>query len=277
MSKSLRVGLIQTNVGPNIDTNLTDIEPLIRDAAHQGARLIVTPENTCHMLAPHENKLLSAKPEESHPALPFFTNLARELNVYLLAGSVSILISPSKMANRSYLFAPTGNVQATYDKIHLFDADLPTGERYRESDRFTAGDRAVVSDIDDIRVGLTICYDLRFPHLYRTLTKAGAKILMAPSAYTVPTGKVHWHTLLRSRAIENGAFVVAPAQVGTHGEGRETFGHSLVVNPWGEIIAERLEPTAGVLVTELDISDVDRARQAIPALRHDREFRLEMQ
>ena len=197
--------------------------------------------------------------------------MAAELGIWLLIGSVAIKVSDTKTANRSVLFDPKGGIAARYDKIHMFDVDLPSGEKYRESNTVAGGDRAVTADLPWGRVGLTICYDMRFPHLYRSLAQSGAFLLTVPSAFTETTGKAHWHVLLRARAIENGAFVVAPAQGGTHANGRETYGHSLIVAPWGEVLAEAgTDPC--VIVADIDPVLSAEARARVPNLRHDRPF-----
>ncbi|NCC21749.1 MAG: carbon-nitrogen hydrolase family protein [Alphaproteobacteria bacterium] len=274
MTETLKIALLQMTSGPDIAENLKAAEEMVREAAAQGARFILTPENTCHMRSPQSEKLKSAPVEAGHPAIGRFSSLAQEMGVWLLTGSLSIrLEGEERIANRSYLFDDTGKTVATYDKIHLFDVDLPTGETHRESDLVRPGDAAVVAQSSWGGIGLTICYDLRFPHLYRALAKAGAKILTVPAAFTVPTGQAHWETLLRARAIENGAFVLAPAQTGEHQGGRKTYGHSLAVGPWGEVLADGGD-APGIALAELNLADVDKARQSIPALRHDRPFDL---
>lgn len=267
----VKAAIVQLNAGPVIGDNLRVAETMIRAAAKDGATLISTPENTCRMRASIEDKYATSYEEAEHPALPFFSRLAKELGVTILVGSLSsVRVEGGKLANRSYLFAKDGEIAATYDKIHMFDVDLPNGDRYRESDTNRAGDKAVMASVDGVNIGLSICYDVRFPHLYRTLAKRGAQILSIPAAFTVPTGQAHWEVLLRARAIENGAFVLAPAQVGTHEGGRATYGHSMIVAPWGEIIAEIHGDGPAFASAVLDLDLVDRARTAIPALGHDR-------
>lgn len=267
----LKAAVIQMNSGPVIDDNLRQAEGLIRSAAKAGATLISTPENTCRMRAKLEDKLSTSFEETDHPAVPFFSKLAKELNVTLNVGSISsIRAEGGKLANRSYLFSKDGSLAATYDKIHMFDVDLPNGDKYRESDSNRSGSKAVVADIDGVKIGLTVCYDLRFPHLYRSLAQQGAEILTIPAAFTVPTGQAHWEILLRARAIENGAFVLAAAQAGIHEGGRATYGHSMIVAPWGEIMEEIQGDDPGFAVANLDLDRVRKAREAIPSLRHDR-------
>lgn len=260
---------VQLNVGTEIEPNLREAGALIRRARDAGATLIATPENTGFIVQGREAVLERALPEERHPGLPFFADLARETGATLLIGSLSIGLADGKAANRSCLFAPSGEILARYDKIHMFDVDLADGERYRESVTFGPGDQAVVAPLPGGGVlGLTICYDLRFAYLYRALAQAGADILSVPAAFTRKTGQPHWHVLLRARAIETGSFVIAPAQTGTHDRGRQTYGHSLIVAPWGEILADAGEEV-GIVTAEIDLARVEEARNAVPALRHD--------
>jgi len=266
----IRAAVIQLNAKPVMEDNLREAEALIRAAAKDGAKLISTPENTCRMRATVEDKMAASFPEKDHPAVPFFSRLAKELGVTLIVGSISSIREGEKLANRSYLFTKDGLVGGTYDKMHMFDVDLPNGEKYRESDTNRAGEFAGVSEADGMKIGLTICYDVRFPQLYRTLAKQGAEILTIPAAFTVPTGKAHWHVLLRARAIENGAFVMAAAQVGTHEGGRGTWGHSMIVDPWGKVLVEIQKDSPGFACADLDLTEVVKARTAIPSLTHDR-------
>ena len=234
--------------------------------------MVATPEMTT---------LLDRKPgavweksttEEADPGLKAFRQLARDLGITLLIGSIAIRVAGGKCANRSFLIGPDGVVNARYDKIHMFDVQLNAGNIYRESDSFAAGDRAVVADLPAGALGMTVCYDVRFPDLYRQLALSGAKIIAVPAAFTRITGEAHWHVLLRSRAIETGCYVIAPAQCGRHQDGRETFGHSLIIDPWGEIIAEGgVDP--GYITATLDLSKVDDVRGKIPSLQHVRPFR----
>jgi predicted amidohydrolase len=254
-----------------VDENIRVACEFIRDAKGKGAEFIATPENTTLMAPDGGAKLEKSFPEERDPALPRFCALAEELGVWLLIGSLAIKMSEKKTANRSFLIDSKGWIAARYDKIFLFDVDLPSGETYRESNTVAGGDRAMVADLPWAKIGLSICYDLRFPQLYRKLAQTGASVLAVPSAFTETTGKAHWHVLLRARAIENGAFVIAPAQGGIHANGRSTYGHSLIVAPWGEILAEGgTEP--GVIVADIDLDAVRDARERVPSLRHDRDF-----
>jgi len=216
-------------------------------------------------------KLASSFDEAHDPALPVFTGLAKELHIWLSIGSLAIKVSDTKTANRSFLISPDGRIAARYSKIHLFDVELASGEAYRESSTVAGGGEAVVADTEWGTIGLTVCYDVRFPQLYRSLAQKGAFLFTVPSAFTVPTGCAHWHVLLRARAIENGAFVVAAAQGGLHANGRKTYGHSLIVAPWGEVLAEAgTDP--GVIVADIDPALSKLARDRLPNLLHDRQF-----
>jgi deaminated glutathione amidase len=269
----MKIALIQMTSCVDIATNLDYLTQQIREAAGQGASFILTPENSDFMIDGAERKISTAYDEGSHPFIPAFKKLAKELKVTILLGSIAVKIEQGKLNNRSYLFSPQGDILASYNKIHLFDVDLPTGEKRRESQMITAGDAAILSDSGFAKIGMTICYDVRFPHLFRTLAQAGANIITIPSAFTVPTGEMHWEVLLRARAIENGAYVIAPAQCGTHDGGRQTYGHSMVIDPWGKIICEAgIEPT--IIYAEIDLTEVIKCRQAIPSLSHDREYTL---
>ncbi|WP_445680663.1 carbon-nitrogen hydrolase family protein [Radicibacter daui] len=267
----LRAALVQMTAGPEIEPNLKVIEEQVTKAADAGAHFVLLPEN-CTLIAPDAAHLRARLFEEAqHPALGLFPDLARRTGTWLLAGSIAVKGADGRAANRSLLFSPDGKLVARYDKIHMFDVDLAGGESYRESERFRPGDMAVVADLPWGMVGLSVCYDLRFAYLYRALAKAGARILTVPAAFTVPTGKAHWHVLLRARAIEAGCFVLAPAQTGTHAGGRRTYGHSLIISPWGEILAEAGEEPE-IIMADLDMARVDEARQSVPALNHDRSF-----
>lgn len=269
MPKTIKAACIQMTSGPDIDENLKTAEGFIREAAGQGAGLIATPEMTDSIRRYTKDKIADAsdKPAE------IFGGLAKELNIWLLAGSFGVKVADDKLANRSMLFAPDGSQHAHYDKIHMFDVTLSRKEFYKESSEYEAGERAVVAQCDDFKLGMGICYDLRFPHLWRDFAKNGAQILSAPSAFTVPTGEAHWEVLLRARAIETGSFVIAPAQTGEHEAGRQTYGHSMIISPWGEILAEK-ENGTGIIMADIDLEDVEKARKSIPALAHDREYTL---
>jgi predicted amidohydrolase len=271
MTARFTAACVQITAGRELAPNIARAVELGREARVRGADFVTFPENVTMIEPVGAEALRKALPEAEHPAIPAFSGLARETGAWVLAGSLSIRAGETKYANRSYLFDAAGAIVARYDKMHLFDVDLPGGERYRESERITPGDRAVVAPTPWGLLGMTICYDLRFPQLYRALAKAGAAMFTVPAAFTVPTGRAHWHVLNRARAIECGAFVIATAQCGTHAQGRRTYGHSLIVDPWGEILAEGGE-SEGVIVAEIDLAKVAEARGRIPALQHDRLF-----
>jgi len=268
----LRVGLIQLRTPDAQDAALAQARPLVREAAAAGATLILTPEGS-NILQRDRARLFErlAAPDEDAAVLGLRA-LAHELGVWLLIGSALVRRPDGKAANRSMLVSPDGKVTASYDKLHMFDVDLPTGERHRESSTYEPGDRAVVAEAAGARLGLTVCYDVRFPGLHRALARAGAEILTVPAAFTRPTGEKHWQVLLRARAIETGSFVLAPAQGGTHADGRATWGRSMAIAPWGEVLAlaDHDEPCA--LIADLDLAEVGKARTAIPALANERAF-----
>jgi predicted amidohydrolase len=259
--------------GRDVERNLADAAALVREAAARGACYVQTPEITTLMELERQRLFAAIRPEEGNPAVARFAALARELGLWLHVGSMAVLAGNGKIANRSLLFSPDGTVQARFDKLHMFDVELPGGESYRESKHYQAGSAGVLAELPWGTLGLTVCYDLRFPHLYRALAKGGADFLAIPSAFTRQTGEAHWHVLVRARAIENGAFVLAAAQAGRHESGRETYGHSLVVSPWGEVIAEA-GTQVGVVVADIDPAEVAKARRRVPSLRHDRPFEI---
>jgi predicted amidohydrolase len=268
---SVIAACVQMNAGPDVAANLEQAATLIREARAGGASLICTPENTGRILTDRVRAVKEAPAEKDHPALPFFADLARETGAWLLIGSIAVRVSPERCGNRSLLFDPSGRLVARYDKIHMFDVQLANGEHYKESERMAPGEEALLAETPWGGLGMTICYDLRFPHLYRALAKAGADYLAIPSAFTRQTGVAHWETLLRARAIECGAYVLAPAQCGLHDGGRGTWGHSMIVSPWGEVIAAAGEEP-GIIMATLDREKVREARRMIPALSHDRPF-----
>ena len=271
LAKSFRVGLVQMCSGRDVARNLRDAAALIREAASGGAGYVQTPEVTNLMELDRERLFAVAEPEAAHAGLRQFRALAQELQVWLHLGSLVVKASETKLANRAFVVSPAGEIVARYDKIHMFDVDLPNGEVYRESANYEPGTEAVVAPLPWGGLGLSICYDLRFPHLYRALAKAGASFLAVPAAFTRLTGEAHWVTLLRARAIEAQCFVFAAAQGGLHEHGRETFGHSLVVSPWGQILAEGgVHPS--VIFADVDLSEIASVRSRVPSLRHDRAF-----
>jgi deaminated glutathione amidase len=270
---ALTVGLVQMRTGLDPRANYEVAAALIREAKAAGAAYVQTPEMTNIMDIKRERMFATIVAEETDPTLAAMRELAQSLGIYLHVGSLAIKVSPDRAANRAFLIDPMGEIAARYDKIHMFDVDLANGESYRESRSYRPGEVAVVSDLPWGRLGITVCYDLRFPALYRALAEAGATILTVPSAFTRQTGEAHWHVLLRARAIETGCFVLAAAQGGRHENGRETFGHSLIVDPWGRILAEGgTEP--GVVVGTIDLAEVAAARARIPSLQHGRRFEI---
>lgn len=269
----LKVGCIQLNAGADMAANLDAATRSVREAAGQGARLICLPEYCVLLDGSGRVMRDGSPPEEQHPALPVFCALARETDAWILVGSLTVRLADDRMANRSYLVSSTGQVVARYDKIHMFDCTLPNGKVIRESSAYQAGDHAVIADTPWGRLGMSVCYDLRFPQLYRALAKAGATILAVPSSFQRETGPAHWHILLRTRAIENAAWVIAPAMCGDHANGRSTYGHSLIIDPWGRIVAE-LQDQPGVLVADIDLEQAAKVRGMLPALQHDRTFEV---
>jgi predicted amidohydrolase len=279
MSGAFTVSCIQFTSARDYEPNIRVVSELVRRARDGGADFVMTPENTGLTEPIGKLRREKARDEANHPVLAALREVAQETGVWLLIGSLAIDLSREpgtaegerRLANRSYLIDPSGEVTARYDKIHMFDVDLAGGESYRESNAFRPGGRAVLAETPWGVLGMTVCYDLRFPHLYRALAQAGADFLVIPSAFTVPTGKAHWHVLLRARAIENGCFVFAPAQWGEHAEGRRTYGHSLIVDPWGEVLADAGEGI-GIVAARIDPTAIAKARRMVPSLQHDRPF-----
>jgi predicted amidohydrolase len=270
---TFRVGLVQMRSGRTPAANVDAAAGMIREASAGGADYVQTPEMTSLLVRKREELMEKIVAEDSDASLADFRDLARKLSIWLHIGSLAIKVSSHHAANRSFLINPKGDIAARYDKIHMFDVDLAGGESYRESNSYKAGDLAVVADLPWGRLGLTVCYDLRFPALYRALAEAGSSFLAIPSAFTRQTGEAHWDVLMRTRAIENGCFVLAAAQGGTHEDGRETFGHSIVVDPWGKVLAEGSgEP--GVIFADIDPALVATVRGRIPSLQHGRRFEI---
>jgi predicted amidohydrolase len=259
--------------GREVGANIADAAALIRDAAAKGAEFIATPEMTNILDTDRQRVAAIVQLESEDPAPRAFSDLAQDLGVHLLIGSVALRSEQQKLVNRSLLFSPQGEVLARYDKIHMFDVDLGGEQSFRESKGYDAGRQAIMADLPWGRLGLSVCYDVRFPGLYTSLSKAGSYLLSVPSAFTKITGEAHWHVLLRARAIENGAFVLAPAQAGRHECGRESYGHSLIVGPWGEVMADGGE-APGIVMAEIDLTLAMAARRRIPALSHARGFGL---
>ena len=272
-ASTFKAAMIQMRAGLDSGANIDAAVRFIGEAKSAGADYVLTPEMTNILAAKREQLFAAIVEEQLDPALATLRELARKLGIHVHIGSLAIKISPDRAANRSFLIDPKGDILARYDKIHMFDVDLQGGESYRESRNYRPGELAMLADIPWGRIGMTVCYDLRFPALYRALAEAGATMLAIPSAFTKQTGEAHWHVLIRSRAIENGCFVFAAAQGGTHENGRDTFGHSLIVDPWGRIIAEGgIEP--GIVMAEIDPAEVANARARIPSLQHGRRFEI---
>lgn len=282
MSNPFTAACIQFTAGPDPEPNLRQVAELVRRARAAGADLIMTPE-VSNLIESGRRRRDKARREADDPFLAGMRELARETGAWLLLGS--LVIDPageaaadpgadpgeSRLANRSFLIDAAGAIVARYDKIHMFDIDLPGGESYRESNAYRPGGHTVVAGTPWGRLGMSVCYDVRFPHLYRALAKSGADFLSVPSVFTVPTGRAHWHVLLRARAIENGCYIFAPAQWGEHAGGRRSYGHSLIVDPWGEVLAEGGEET-GLVTARIDPARVAEARGMVPSLTHDRAF-----
>ena len=272
MSDTLKVACVQLTSTTDISENIQISSELIREAYSQGAQLISLPEVVNLVQRSRRKSAEVVRTEDEETSLRAYRELAAELGVWLHTGSLVIkLINEERNVNRSFLIDDKGAIAATYDKIHMFDVDLENGVSFRESRAFRPGDRAVVAETPWGGVGMTVCYDVRFAYLYRALAKAGASILMVPAAFTRQTGQAHWHILLQARAIETGCFVLASAQCGDHEDGRETYGHSLIVAPWGEILADGGEEPC-IVVADLDFTKIDKARGMVPALSHDRDF-----
>lgn len=272
-ARPFTAALVQLRTGLLPEPNLQQATALIREAAKAGADYVQTPE-VSNMMQENRKALFAQLAEEADDlSLKAYRALAAELGIHLHIGSLALRASPERAVNRSFLIAPNGDILASYDKIHMFDIDLDNGESYRESANYQPGESAVITDLPWGRLGLTICYDLRFPALYRALAEAGADFIAVPAAFTKKTGEAHWHALLRARAIENGCFILAAAQGGLHENKRETFGHSIIVDPWGRVLAEA-DSEPGFIMATIDPAEVQRVRKSIPSLQHGRRFTL---
>jgi len=275
----MRAGLVQLNVSDDPAANLAETVALVRAAAAGGAQFVLTPECTNLLSSNRAHQQATLHPQSTDPTLAALRTEAQAAGIWLLIGSLGLKTDDpdGRFANRSLLIGPDGAIAASYDKIHMFDVNVSETEIYRESSAYRPGTAAVLADTPLGRIGMTVCYDVRFPHLYRRLAQAGAQILTVPAAFNHITGQAHWETLLRARAIETGCFVLAPAQTGFHpeplsgGKGRRTHGHSLAIAPWGEVIADA-GTDAGVTFAEIDLDAVTSARARIPSLTHDRDF-----
>lgn len=271
---TVRVACIQPNTGTDWEANLAANRPRIEAAAKDGAVFIQTPEVTNFIFRRRQDTMAAAHLEEDDPSLAAYCELAADLGIWLNIGSLALKTADDdRLVNRSFLIGPDGGVVNRYEKIHMFDVDLPSGQKFMESRAYRPGSSVNLVDLPFGRLGMTVCYDMRFPHLYRDLAKAGADILTMPSAFTAETGKAHWHVLLRARAIENGCFVIAAAQTGEHDGGRETYGHSLIVDPWGRVLADGGDEP-GWVAADLDMDAVAKARQAVPSLGNDRDYAI---
>lgn len=267
---SMRAAVLQMRTGVDPDANLAILTDAMRRARADGADILFTPEMSGYLDRNRERARATIVPEADDRVLAGIRSVAAETGVWVSIGSLAVADEAAgKWRNRAFVIDGSGAIVARYDKMHMFDVDLPSGESWRESASYAAGEGAVVVDTPWAAVGLSICYDIRFADLYRALTDAGATILTVPAAFTVPTGQAHWQVLLRARAIEAGAFVIAPAQCGTHEDGRSTYGHSLVVDPWGEVLVDMGEEP-GLAVVDLDLSRIETVRRRIPALDHRR-------
>lgn len=271
MNESFKVACIQNCARPDVGKNLDEADELVRAAHRAGADLVCLPEFFSCLELTRQGFQVGTMPEAEHPVLAHYRGLARELGTWTLLGSLAVEAAGGKAYNRSFMIDASGNVVARYDKIHLFDVDLADGESYRESETFLPGDEAMLAPTPWGLVGLSVCYDLRFAYLYRALAQAGARYLTVPAAFAKTTGQAHWHILIRARAIETGCYVFAPCQYGEHGLGRKTYGHSLIVDPWGRVLADGGEGP-GYVLAEIDPAKVDEARRMIPSPKHDRPF-----
>lgn len=270
-SRTFCASCLQVNAGNNLKENIAFAIGLVEEAVSSGADLVLMPENVSMMEWGRKNITAKAQTEGSHEALSTFRDCAARHNIWIHTGSLAVSLDDGRVANRTYVINDSGDIATKYDKIHMFDVDLGGGERYAESSTFASGGEAVAVDLPWGRLGLTICYDLRFPGLYRNLAQAGSEVIAVPSAFTQMTGQAHWHVLLRARAIETGSFILAPAQTGIHPEGRKTYGHALIVDPWGSVLVDAgTEP--GIISVQIDLNEVDKARSRMPSLKHDRAF-----
>ncbi|QKV20209.1 carbon-nitrogen hydrolase family protein [Oricola thermophila] len=274
MPRTLKCAAIQMRSGTGIAANRDDFERFVREAAQSGATYVQSPEMTGLIQKDRGALLESIFPEDEDPIVATAAALSGELGIWLHVGSTPIALGGEMVANRAFLFGPDGKRRAAYDKIHMFDVDLDNGESWRESAIYRPGEHAFTVGIGNACLGMAICYDVRFPDLFRRQALAGAEILTLPAAFTRQTGEAHWHVLLRARAIENGAFLVAAAQGGTHRDGRETYGHSMIIDPWGRVVAEKDDDEPGIVTATIDLDEVLEARRKIPNLKNIRPFKL---
>jgi len=271
----IRVAVLQMRSGTEPAANLSAFEALVREAAERGAKYVQSPEMTGALVRGREALLQRIRPANENPLVRRASELAKEFAIFVHIGSTAIPLADGKVANRSFLFGPDGSLITTYDKIHMFDVDLDKGESWRESATYAPGGRTVVAALPFARMGLSVCYDLRFPQLFRAQALAGAEILTAPAAFTRQTGEAHWHVLARARAIENGAWLIAAAQGGLHEDGRETYGHSLIIDPWGRIVSEADHDEPAIVLADIDPAASAEARRKVPNLKNARDFAVE--
>jgi predicted amidohydrolase len=273
----VKLGLLQLNASDDPAANLPETLSLIKEAVTAGAEFVLTPEVTNCVSTSRRHQAEVLRHQQDDPSLAALQHAAAEHKIWLMIGSLALKTDDpdGRFANRCFLINPQGEIEGWYDKIHMFDVDISESERYRESDGYRPGDRAVVADAGFAKIGLSICYDMRFPKLYRDLSQAGAHIITVPAAFSPITGAAHWESLLRARAIETGCFIIAPAQTGKHkastGKSRSTHGHSIVISPWGEVVLDA-GTDEGMVCVEIDLDDVARARQRVPSLMHDRPY-----
>lgn len=266
------IACIQTNSQNDMKANIRDVSLQVHKAYVDGANIVATPENTFFMGGNSKELMENAFFQHKHPAILHMQELASKYDIWILLGSVAVKVEDSeKLANRSIMINPKGDIVKTYDKIHLYNAQVKGGETHTESKRYIAGGKAAICTTPWADIGMTICYDLRFPHLFRKLSQSGAKVITVPSAFTKLTGEAHWQTLLQARAIENTCYIIAPAQTGSHPANRATFGHSLIIDPWGRILNDA-GTSENVIISEIDIKVADDVRKQLPSLEHDRNF-----
>jgi len=271
---NIRIAAVQMRSGTEPEPNLAALETFVAEAAANGAKYVLTPEMTVVFAENRQGLAGVSEPQEDNSAIRRAGELAKKHGLFLHIGSLAVALPDGYFANRAVLFGPDGEVVTTYDKIHLFDATLSGLADYRESATYRGGDKAVVADAAGFKLGLAICYDMRFPKLFNTLANAGAQVLAVPAAFTVPTGQAHWETLLRARAIETGSYVIAAAQGGAHQNGRSTYGHSMIIDPWGKIIAAAGNDEPGIIYADIDLAHVGEVRGRVPALANARPFSL---
>ncbi|MCX2699205.1 MULTISPECIES: carbon-nitrogen hydrolase family protein [Ochrobactrum] len=273
---TFRAAAVQMRSGTDVARNVEAMEKLVSDAAAKGAHYVQTPEMTGALMRDRAALFASLRDEKEDLVFKAASELAKKYGIYLHIGSTAIAAGDGKIANRGGIFAPSGEKIATYDKVHMFDVDLDNGESWRESATYEPGKETVIAELPFAHVGMAVCYDIRFPQLFRAQALAGANVITGPAAFTRQTGEAHWHVLQRARAIENGAFLISAAQGGVHEDGRETYGHSLIVSPWGKVLAEAAHDEPGVIVADIDVSESAAARAKVPNLKNAREFSVKV-